>query len=151
MGRKKVVEWLARYGPAEIVSLPATLLPALWVQHSTHDAVAAALAGTLGGNIGYFGTILLRDVWLTRRQLMKEGRSYGMRTLGKNLRALVIEFGFAEVFDTFLVRPVLMYYLPKALGDFSTGIIVAKLIADVSFYLPAIIFYEWSKSRYRKF
>lgn len=149
--RVKVKEWLWRYGPAEIVSLPATLLPAQMALHRSGSAVAAALAGTWGGNIGYFGTILIRDVWHTRAQFQSEGRRYGIRSFVKNLRALLLEFGVAEVVDTLLVRPALMYYLPLLLGNFSWGIIASKFAADLSFYVPAIFFYEWSKRRFRKF
>jgi hypothetical protein len=149
--RNKIKEWLWRYGPAELISLPMTLIPAQLVLHSSGNAVAAAIAGTWGGNIGYFGTILLWDVWQTRRKYVRAGRPYGFSAFAKNLRALVVEFGVAEALDTLLVRPALMYYLPRLLGNFSLGIIIAKFAADLTFYVPAIIFYEWSKKRLRDF
>jgi hypothetical protein len=115
------------------------------------NALGAALAGTWGGNIGYFGAILIRDVLQSKARYRRTGRHYGLPGLGKNLWALFIEFGVAEALDTLVVRPALMYYLPKALGDFTWGVIAAKFLADLSFYLPAILFYEWSKKRYREF
>jgi hypothetical protein len=148
---QKAKEWLWRYAPAEIISIPATLVPAWVVYQATHAAISAALAGTWGGNIGYFGTILLRDVWQTRRALLAQGRKYGWETFCRNVRALTIEFGIAEIVDSFLVRPTLMYWLPLILGDLTWGILIAKMVADISFYLPAILFYEMSKERYRKF
>lgn len=147
--RAKIREWLWRYGPAEIISIPATLLPALLVRGATGSDAAAAVAGTWGGNVAYFGTILLRDVWMSQRRLAARSQPYGLRSFGANLRALVVEFGAAEVVDTFFARPALMYWMPRWLGHYSAGIIVAKFAADVTFYLPAIFFYEWSKGRYR--
>jgi hypothetical protein len=149
--RPRVKEWLWRYGPAELVSLLTTWIPASLAMHHTGRLLASAIAGTWGGNIGYFGVILLRDIWTTRKKLLAIGRAYTFRTLLNNFRALVIEFGVAEVFDSFLVRPGLMYYMPKWMGSFSAGIITAKFLADLTFYLPAIVFYEWSKHRYRNF
>jgi hypothetical protein len=149
--RRQVKEWMWRYGPAEIVSLITTLVPALIVQARTGNAIAAAIAGTWGGNIGYFGTILIRDMLDMQRALRIAGKSYDFVAFYKNVRALLIEFGVAEIFDTLLVRPALMYYLPRYLGDFSLGIIAAKFLADITFYLPAIIFYEWSKGKYRNY
>ena len=77
----------------------------------------------------------------------------GLIISGLSLRtcALLLEFGVAEALDSLLVRPCLMYYLPRLLGHFSWGIITAKFVADLTFYIPAIIFYEWSKKRFRKF
>lgn len=121
--RKKIKKWLCRYGPAEIISLPATLIPAQMcsmtdVLYESRNAVAAAVADTWGGNIGYFGTILLHDVRLTRKKYEAEGRYYGLRAIGKNLRVLFLEFGVAEALDTLLVRPALMYYLPRLMSNF---------------------------------
>ena len=44
-----------------------------------------------------------------------------------------------------------MYYLPRWLGHFGAGILLAKLLADVTFYIPAILSYELSKKRLRRF
>ncbi len=144
------MRWLWRYGPAELVSLLTTFVPAALTWHSTGSGVAAAVAGTWGGNVGYFGTILLRDVLAQRRGLRLVGRHYDWHALGKVLKLLLIEFGVAEIFDSFLIRPALMYWLPRWMDNFTAGIIVAKFIADVSFYLPAIFFFEWSRRHRQK-
>ena len=44
-----------------------------------------------------------------------------------------------------------MYYLPLWLGHFAGGVLLAKLLADVTFYIPAILSYELSKKRLRDF
>lgn len=135
--------------PAEVVSIPATLLPALLVRRATGSDAAAAVAGTWGGNIACFGTILLRDVYQSRRRRIALHMPYGLRALWLNIRALLIEFGAAELLDSLLIRPALMYWLPLAIGHYAAGIIAAKFIANLTFYVPAIFFYERSKGRYR--
>jgi formate/nitrite transporter FocA (FNT family) len=149
--KSKIKEWLLRYGPAEIVSLIGTLLAAWLIFHTTGNRFETSVAGTLGGNVGYFGTILLQDVIRTRKKLNVAGRTYTGNIFGKNIRALFIEFGLAEVLDTLLIRPFLLYKMPLWIGDLTWGLIIAKFAADVTFYLPAILFYEWSKKRFRKF
>lgn len=148
---RKLREWLWRYGPAEVVSLLATLVASLLVFNATADKTATALAGTWGGNIGYFGTILIWDVFHTRKRLHELSRTYSLTVFGKNIRALFLEFGVAEVFDTLLIRPVLLYIMPVLLHNLMWGLIAGKFLADISFYLPAILFYEWGKKRYRNF
>ncbi|GAB2969138.1 hypothetical protein GCM10027048_45010 [Hymenobacter coalescens] len=149
--KRKVREWLRRYLPAEILSLLATLAGAALALTLTGSRVTAALAGTWAGNVLYFGTILLTDVWQARRMRRARGYGYSWATFGKNVRALLVEFGVAELADSFLIRPALMYYLPLWLGNFSGGILLAKLLADVTFYVPAILSYELSKKRLRDF
>lgn len=149
--KQRVHEWLRRYLPAELLSSVATLAAATLVLQATHNGVQAALAATWAGNGAYFGLLLLQDVHLARRARQQRGQPYTWRTLGRNLRALAVEFGLAEVLDSFIIRPALMYYLPRWLGHFAAGILLAKLLADVTFYIPAILGYELSKKRLRHF
>lgn len=117
----------------------------------TKNNLITALVGTWVGNIGYFGTILLTDVFTVKRDLKLKNKSYTLKTLGLNIRALFIEFGIAEFFDSLFVRPTLMYYLPIWVNNLSLGIILAKFAADITFYIPAIISYELSKKKLRGF
>jgi len=55
---------------------------------------------------------------------------------------LLIEFGPAELVDSFLMRPFFMYLMPSLLHNFTAGILVGKLAADVIFYSLAIGAYE---------
>ena len=149
--KQRLHEWLRRYLPAEILSVVATLLAATVVLRATRNGLRAALAATWAGNVAYFGPLLVQDVYQTRRARRQRGQTYTWRTFGQNLRALAVEFGPAEVLDSFLIRPALMYYLPRWLGHFGAGILVAKLLADVTFYIPTILSYEFSKKRFRQF
>jgi hypothetical protein len=147
----RVKEWIKRYLPAEILSVIATLAGAALAYRLTGNRVTTALAATWAGNIFYFGTILISDIVATQRHLATLQKTYTWKTLLKNIRALFVEFGIAEVLDTFIIRPALMYYLPLAFGHLNAGIIVAKFAADITFYVPAILAYEWSKKKWRKF
>lgn len=149
--KHKVKEWLKRYLPAEVLSVLATLLAASITFNLTQNQLKTALAATWAGNLFYFGYILLIDVWKTYKAGMQNGRNYTVKTFLRNLRALLVEFGIAEVFDSFLIRPALMYYLPLLFGSLNWGILAAKLLADVTFYVPAIISYEFTKRKLRDF
>jgi hypothetical protein len=150
-GTSRAREWLLRYGPAEVLSLLATVGAASAAAQAGGRGVAVALAATWAGNLAYFGLILGQDIWRTRRQLQQGGRAYTWGTLGRNVRALVVEFGVAEALDSLLIRPALMYWLPRWLHSIPQGVLVAKFAADVTFYVPAIISYELSKKKLRNF
>jgi hypothetical protein len=149
--RTRVKEWLKRYLPAEILSVAATLATAWFTYQVTGNGIKTALAGTWSGNIAYFGYILAVDMWQTRQACKARQQPYRWLIFWKNVKALAVEFGVAEIADSLFIRPLLMYYLPLWLGSLSKGILLAKLAADVTFYVPAIISYELSKKRFRKF
>lgn len=146
--RRKLREWVGRYLPAEILGT-VTALAAAWTVHAASDSlISAAVAGTIGEGLGYYGCMAVREVryhdarhrhhgWLRRRWLT------GTRTI----RDLLIEFGPAELVDSLLARPLFMYLLPSLLDNFTAGILLGKLAADVVFYGLAIGAYEL-KQRY---
>ncbi len=149
--KNRVQEWIKRYLPAEIISIVVTLVSSLLTYKLTESNLTTALVGTWVGSIGYFGTILLIDIYNTNRALKLKSKSYTLKTFGLNIRALFVEFGIAEIFDSLFIRPSLMYYLPIWLNDITLGIIIAKFAADITFYGPAIIAYELSKKKLRSF
>ncbi len=148
---QKVKEWLIRYLPAEIISIIVTLVSSVLTYNITKSHLSTALVGTWVGNFGYFGPILLTDMYKTNKELIQKGKKYTFKTFTLNLRALFVEFGIAELFDGILVRPTLMYYLPIWVNDISLGVMLAKFAADITFYIPAIIGYEFSKKKLRGF
>jgi hypothetical protein len=148
--KQKIREWIWRYLPAEILSVIITLLSAGFTYQLTGNYITTALAGTWGGNIAYFGYILISDIIQTKKKCHIAGKQYDKRNFLLNLKELALEFGIAEVIDSFFIRPALMYYLPILLGNLSLGIFIAKIAADVTFYIPAIISYELRKKHLNK-
>ncbi len=147
----KIKEWIKRYGVAEVISLTLTVLSAWLAFKLTNSKITTALVGTWVGNIGYFGTILITDILQAKKQLKAIGKDYSLEIFYKNVKALLVEFGIAELFDSLFIRPALMYYLPIWMNNLSVGVVLAKLLADITFYIPAIVSYELSKKKFRKF
>jgi hypothetical protein len=149
--KQKIKEWLRRYGWAEVISLTLTILSSWLTYEFTKNDITTALVATWVGNVGYFGTILFQDILLAIKQLHIVKKRYSLQTFYKNIRALFVEFGIAEVFDSLFIRPALLYYFPILLGNRTLGVIIAKFLADITFYIPAIISYELSKKKLRNF
>jgi hypothetical protein len=149
--KQKVIEWIKRYGWAEVISLALTILSSWLTYKFTKNNITTALVATWIGNVGYFGTILFQDILLAISQLRDTEKKYSIETFYKNIRALFVEFGIAEVFDSLFIRPALLYYCPILLGNRIFGVVIAKFAADITFYIPAIISYELSKKKFRNF
>lgn len=120
--------WLRRYLPAELVCTVTALLGA-WA--ATALTGSAAVAGTWGENVGFYGMLLGCE--LSRRSL---------RALPTILRDLALEFGPATALDSLLLRPALMYAGMALPPHLAIGFIVGKLAADLIFYVPTIVSYE---------
>jgi hypothetical protein len=127
----RIITWLRRYLPAELVCTPIALLSAWLAVTLTGSTAVAAIAGTWGENLGFYGMMLARE--LGRR---------GVRALPAILRDLALEFGPAEALDSMLLRPALMYTGMILAPSPALGIVAGKLAADICFYVPAIVSYE---------
>jgi hypothetical protein len=147
--KTKMEDWVQRYLPAEMISIITTLLFASVARYTTQSYLIAAIAGTFGENVGYYGFLTFQEIRNSKKHHRKTHKKYGIMAFLKNIRDLILEFGFAEWVDSGFVRPLFLYVLPKALGNFTVGVVVAKLAADLVFYCLIITAYELRKKYLR--
>ncbi|MFA6065110.1 MAG: hypothetical protein WCW44_04965 [archaeon] len=143
--KKKIIEWIKRYAPAEVFAIAGALLGASISLFLTNNPIVSAYGATLGETILYYGFILARDMYISNKEHKKSNLKYTLVSFLKNIRNLLIEFTPAEVLDTLLIRPFCMYLFPLLLGNFYLGILAGKIAADVVFYIPVIMGYEFRK------
>lgn len=136
----KLSEYARRYVPMEIVATCTALLGAFAAHITFGNPIITAFAGTWGENIGYYGVAIAREI---REHSSKN--SNALHIAYRTIRNIIVEFGVAEVLDSFFVRPFFMYMMPLLIGSVSVGILVGKICADVSFYGCTIVFYELKK------
>lgn len=136
-----VREWSIRYIPSEIIASISAVLSATFIYSITKNSVLTAIAGTWGENLGYYGSIFIRDILITKK------KTYHTKVIhyAKVIRNLILEFGLAEILDSFLVRPFTMYLFPLIINNLPIGILLGKLVADIIFYIPTIFSYELRK------
>lgn len=136
--------WLRRYGPAELLALIGALAGYLSLELATGSHAAAAYGAALGDNVAYYGFLFAREV--ASRSASARRPSGRLRVVAQSLRALTYEFGPAEVLDSTVVRPACTAIATATLGT-AAGVLVAKLVADVLFYVPVICTYELRRRR----
>ncbi len=121
--------WLLRYAPLEAAALLTALCAGLAMSRFTDSQLAIGYAGAWGENLGYYLVAFAR-----------ERRVRGSSVLA--FHDLLLEFGVAELVDSFVVRPLCMAYGIGRLGDPAAGVVLGKFLADVPFYGFAILGYE---------
>ncbi len=144
--RRKLTEWLRRYLPAEIIATVTAITGALAAHSLTESLAAAAVAGTICENIGYYGYFAVLEV---TRHYKGHNQHPPLRriilTAYKTIRDMVVEFGSAEFFDSLVFRPLFMYLGPLLVPNFTLGIFLGKIAADLIFYTFAVAGYEFRK------
>ena len=138
--RARWTEWLRRYGPAELLAV-LTAITGYAVMRTTGSEAVAAYGAAIGDNLGYYGVLLVREVRADAHAAHACDARYGPSGLARTGRALALEFGPAEALDATVVRPALTA-LAVATAGLAGGVILAKLAADLVFYVPVIATYE---------
>ena len=139
--RGKLAQWVARYGPPEVIGTATAIAGSVIVHHLNGNEIAAAYGGAMGENLGFYGTLLLREFLRGRRAARAAGRPYRRAEFARSAAAILFEFGPAALLYSFIVRPLLMGVASHHFGQVK-GVVLGKLASDVTFYLPVIASYE---------
>lgn len=145
----KIGEWLHRYVPSEIAGITTAYLGFWYVMQGYGHHTGAAYASAISENFGFYGIILFRDFFSSRKVAKLAGETFGAPALLALCAGLLVEFGPAELVDSLVVRPLTIGVATTHLG-MEWGVLVGKLAADVSFFVPTILIYEWKKKYLKK-
>jgi hypothetical protein len=127
---------MRRYLPAESLAVLAAIAGGALAFRLTVNWEVAALAA----NWAETGAFYL--VMVTREFIAIQHGHSPRTALTLVARNLTVEFALAEVIDSFVTRPVFMDVAMRTTGNLAIGVVIGKLIGDVTFYLPTIVSYE---------
>ena len=130
--RRKLVFWIVRYLPAELVGTAAMVIGGMLATMWTDVPALIALAALIGEIIGFY-LVLAVTIYLEQVQVAATRRG----AIGRTAMLLVAEFGAAELLDTLLVRPAALLLGVRLLPDPVWGVLVGKIAADIVFYAIA--------------
>lgn len=135
--------WVHRYLAAELVGLATAIATAVVVAFWFDSQLAVvAVAASLGETVGFYLGFLISQ------QLRGEITGSWRQRVALTLSAAALEFGPAEIVDTFVVRPVAMFLGSLSTGNVLVGVLLGKVFADIVFYAVAITSYELAARRF---
>lgn len=140
----------SRYLSAELIGTASAFAGgALAANYSENNALAMGYASTVAETAGFYGSMLVKQVYHDASEARQMQQSYGFNGLTKTLKDLTLEFGLAELIDTPLIRPGAKAASAHLLGP-EAGILVGKFIGDVAFFLISGTCHELKKRKERK-
>ncbi len=104
--------------------------------------VSAFLATGADFIVGY-GTIAYRDI------KSRKDKGLGFAGFLKVIRNMVVEFGPGEYLDSFVFRPFYFSIFPYLIHNYSLAILAGSLTAEITYFVPVIIFYEARKKIFK--
>ncbi|MET4704621.1 type III PLP-dependent enzyme [Frigoribacterium sp. UYMn621] len=126
--------WIRRYLPSEIVGTATALAAAAISYRLSGSLFVAAIAGTIGENLGFYGVAGARNFAELWRRSRGDPGARRRSVIARTAWLSAVEFGPAELIDTLAVRPLLLWLAPLLLGLPAAGWIAGKIGADLVFY-----------------
>lgn len=149
MFKKKGVEWLKRYLPAEVVGTITAIAAASVAHFFSTNLILIAYAGSLGEAIGFYSTVAIQNILVVVNKKKVERKRFNISDLVKIVVDMLFEFGIAGMIDGLILRPLFMYLFTLYLSSFTLGILLGKIAGDITFYMLVISSYE-IKKRFKK-
>jgi hypothetical protein len=143
----KLMVWVRRYAPSEVLGAAAAVSAAVGMQALTGSDIAGAYAGALAEDLAFYGVMLVRESIREAHQAGARGRPFTIRDLATVLRNLLMEFGVAGMLDVSVVRPLCLGLGLSWVGG-APGAFLGKVAADAVFYGPVLAIYEWRLARH---
>lgn len=140
--KTKILIWINRYLPAEIICISGGLIIGLIANHLNSSATATAFIVSWAETILYYLSIIIGDVYKNIKRHQRQSQRYSTKTFLIDIRNVLIEFGIGELLDTMFIRPAAIFLMTRLIGNVGLGILVGIILADIFFYLPTIIMYE---------
>jgi hypothetical protein len=135
--RRACRAWLRIYGGPEVAGLLAAACAFGFVRAGGGPLLGSALLGSWAEDIAFVGYFAARAVRKeSRRHRRHHWMKYYLFTFGLAFSGLIVELGPAEAADKF-VRPALLYEIPRNLHNIVAAFILAKLTADIVYYILA--------------
>lgn len=134
----KIKEWINRYKYAELASIFGFGTACVLVKYFNINAVVSSVLITYIEFVFYYLTMIL----------VQQKSTSNSTSVFETIFHLLKEFGVAEIVDLLFSRSFFLFICPIIFNNFSVGIIVGKICADIVFYILTIFFYEKMKRNY---
>lgn len=145
MIKNKLKEWLKRYTLAELMGIIFALIFSHLSLFLFGNFILSGFVGTWADNLGFYGTIVYKDLQGKKKQDQK----LSLGDYFKQLRNMMVEFGPAEYLDSLVIRPFYLSFLPYLLSNYSLAIFTGTVLADITYFIPTIISYEFRKKVFK--
>lgn len=126
--------WLHRYLLAEVVGLLVALGNMTLASRLTDNTALLVAVSVYGGAVGYYSALFLSLFYASRRAKPVVGEVYASYSRKRKLRALLMTLGSAELVDSLLLSPLLLYLALHLLPNHQLAVVVSEVVSTLAFY-----------------
>jgi len=126
--------WLRRYLLAEVVGLLAALGAMTLASRLTDNTFLLVAVSVYSGAVGYYSTLFLSLFYVLRRVKPLASTRALPDSRRRKIRTLLMTLGSAELVDSLLLSPLLLYLALHLLPNQQLAVVVSELVSTLAFY-----------------
>ena len=129
-----------RYLLAEVVALTVAIVGITLASCLTDNAFILIAASAYSGSVGYYSVLFISTLSAERRDQRTGESSCLCKGLVRTARTLLLELGGAELLDSLLVSPLLLYVCLHMLLNHQLAVVLSELVSTLVFYVAVFMF-----------
>ncbi|MEZ4730009.1 MAG: hypothetical protein R3E79_23005 [Caldilineaceae bacterium] len=126
--------WLRRYLLAELVGLVVALGNITLAGRLTDNAFLLVAVSVYGGAVGYYSALFLSLFYAVRRAKQRAGGVALPYSRWRQICTLLMTLGSAELVDSLLLSPLLLYLALHLLPNPQLAVVVSEVVSTLAFY-----------------
>jgi hypothetical protein len=119
---------------AETAALVVAIVGATLTSMLTTNQLVLIAVSAYGASASYYG-VLLGHAFITNR---RDHPETGHHTMIGMLRGLILDFGSAEILDSLLFSPLLLYLCLRMLPNLQIAVVLSELASTAAFYTAVL-------------
>ena len=132
--RWELPAWLRRYLLAEVMGLLVALASITLTSRLTDNTLLLVAVSVYSGAVGYYSILFLSLFYVLRRVKPLAGSSYTPDSRRRKIRTLLMSLGSAELVDSLLLSPLLLYLALHLLPNQQLAVVASEVVSTLAFY-----------------
>jgi hypothetical protein len=130
---------LRRYLLAEVVALMVAILSITLASRLTNSMFILIAASVYSSSTGYYSVLFVHTLYAERHIQRTGPGDCLLNSVVSTAYTLLLELGAAELLDSLLVSPLLLYLCLSMLPNHQLAVVLSELVSTLLFYTNVLI------------
>lgn len=136
--KNKLKNWIKRYWLSEVISYSLAMWLSYITFRTTNNYYLAWTAIIIWDYLWYYWVMFVKEI----RNTVRNNKNYTLKLFLIDLRNLWFEFWIPQIFETFIIYPLVVFYVPTLFKNYQLWAFLSMTFVIMIFYIQTIILYE---------
>ncbi len=131
--------WLRRYLLAESAGLTGAIVSITLANRLTDNALLLMVASLYSGTVAYYSVLFLHRLLAEQPLPLLTNAAHWRNQVVNTVQTVLLEVGSAELLDSLLFSPVLLYCSLHLLPNQQLAVVLSEVLSTLAFYATVAV------------